>query len=257
MIIVKGVSVPSSLPALYLNEHRILLLADLHIGYESALKQKGVHLPQASFPYIKHVVESLIESTSPEGVVFLGDLKHEFGKPSAQEWVEVQSLLATLINLGVKVHVVRGNHDNYILKILSRFNVGLHDPMMRLGDFVLIHGDKLVEIPKDAKTVIMAHEHPAVSSRDISGSRYKFKCFLVGKYEKYRLVVMPALSPLSSGVGINETRPEDLLSPILRRTDIDKFTPIAVEEGLGVFRFPQIGLMRSVFNYDERQVPTA
>jgi metallophosphoesterase superfamily enzyme len=57
---------------------------------------------------------------------------------------------------------------------------------------------------------------------------------------------MPALSPLSSGVGINETMKKDLLSPILRETEIDGFTPIVVEEKVGVFRFPQIGLMRSM-----------
>jgi putative SbcD/Mre11-related phosphoesterase len=184
--------------------------------------------------------------TAPDIVVFLGDLKHEFGKPSAQEWVEVQDLLATLEERGLKVHVVRGNHDNYVLSILRRFDVSLHDPSMRLGDLILVHGDKAIEVTGGTRAVIMGHEHPAVSSLDLSGARYKFKCFLVGKYGKARLVVMPALSPLSSGVGINETRREDLLSPILREAEIDSFTPIVVEEGLGVFRFPQIGLMRSI-----------
>jgi metallophosphoesterase superfamily enzyme len=55
---------------------------------------------------------------------------------------------------------------------------------------------------------------------------------------------MPAFSPLSSGVGINETSKNDLLSPLLRSVDIDTMTPIVIEENIGVFRFPQIGLMR-------------
>jgi putative SbcD/Mre11-related phosphoesterase len=246
MNILRGVGVPDSHPALFIQNHRCLVLSDLHIGYESALKQKGVFLPQASYSYMKRVIEKLIEETSPESIIFLGDVKHEFGKPSAQEWVEVQDLLATLEGRGLKVHVVRGNHDNYILSILRRFDVSLHDPSMRLGDFVLAHGDRSIEVSKGTRTIIMGHEHPAVSSLDLCGARYKFKCFLVGKYRKVRLVVMPALSPLSSGVGINETQRKDLLSPILREVQIDSFTPIVVEEGVGVFRFPQIGLMRSI-----------
>jgi metallophosphoesterase superfamily enzyme len=73
----------------------------------------------------------------------------------------------------------------------------------------------------------------------------------VGSYGRRKLIVMPSLSPLSSGVGINETKPERLLSPLLRAADIDKFTPIVVEEKVGVFRFPQIGLMRSIARFDQ------
>lgn len=222
------------------------MLSDLHIGYESALKAKGVFIPQASYSHMKRVIEGLIESTRPESIIFLGDLKHEFGKPSPQEWVEVQDLLSTLLGKGLRVHVVRGNHDNYVLSILSRFDVLLHDPSMIIEDYIFTHGHKKIQVPKGTKAVIMGHEHPAVSSLDLSGARYKFKCFLVGKHMGTRMVVMPALSPLSSGVGINETPKKGLLSPILKEADVESFTPFVVEEGIGVFRFPQIGLMRSM-----------
>lgn len=246
MNILRGVRVPGPYPALFIPEHGCLLLSDLHIGYETALKEKGVFLPQASYRHMKGVIEGLIDETHPETIVFLGDLKHEFGKPSAQEWVEVQDLLATLQRRGLRIHAVRGNHDNYVLSILGRFGVSLHAPSMMLGGFVFVHGDKPVKFPDAARVVIMGHEHPAVSSLDLSGARYKFKCFLVGKYMGLRLVVMPALSPLSSGVGINEAEKKDLLSPMLRDAAIDSFTPIVVEEGVGVFRFPQVGLMRQM-----------
>jgi putative SbcD/Mre11-related phosphoesterase len=246
MDILRGVRVPDSCPALFFKEHRCLALSDLHIGYESALKAKGVFIPQASYRHMKGVIEGLIRSTSPESIIFLGDLKHEFGKPSPQEWVEVQDLLATLIERGLRVHVVRGNHDNYVLSILNKFNVALHDPSLILGDYIFTHGHAKIEIPHKIKAVIMGHEHPAVSSLDLSGARYKFKCFLVGAHKGKKMVVMPALSPLSSGVGINETPKKGLLSPLLREANIERFVPIVVEEGIGVFRFPQIGLMRSM-----------
>jgi len=246
MNILKGVSIPGSYPSLFLSTYRTLVVGDLHLGYEYALNQKGVYLPQSSYQYVRYVIDDLIKMTHPESIVFLGDVKHEFGKPTPQEWEEVKDLLLFLFSQGLSVHVVRGNHDNYILAILKKFNVGLHDPYMHLGDFVLIHGDKEAELPEGVRTIIMAHEHPAVSSRDLSGARYKFKCFLVGRCKKYRIVVVPALSILSAGVGINEMSREELLSPILKNCDIDRFTPFVVEEKVGVFRFPQIGVMRQI-----------
>lgn len=244
MLIFRGATIPNSWPAIYLKSEKTLILADLHIGYESALRKKGLHIPHASYGYMKGAIGSMLKSTSAERVVFLGDLKHEFGKPSPQEWVEVTDLLSCLIEAGIKIDVVRGNHDNFILAILSRYNVALHESFMVMGSTMLTHGDKLIEPPPGIKTIIIAHEHPAVASRDMSGARYKFKCFLLGKYEGKRFIVMPALSPLSSGVGINETNIKDLLSPYLRRADIDAFTPVAVEENVGVFRFSSIGIMR-------------
>lgn len=246
MIIIKGGVVPGPYPALFLKDHRALVLTDLHIGYESSLKEKGIYIPQNSYPYIRSIIHSLLESTGARTLIMLGDVKHEFGKPSAQEWVEVKDLLQFLSDMGIEVHVVRGNHDNYIISILNRMGVPLHDPFMVLGDILLLHGHKVVEIPDGVRAILMGHEHPAVSSRDLSGSRYKFKCFLAGHLGKRRLVVLPSISPLSLGVGINETPREELLSPILREADVDALTPIVVEERVGVFRFPQVGLMRSI-----------
>jgi len=244
MILFRGASIPNSWPAIFLKAHNTLVVADLHIGYESALRRKGRHLPQASYSYMKRALESMLTQTGAGSIVFLGDLKHEFGKPSPQEWVEVMDLLGWLTGAGVRVHVVRGNHDNLILAILSKFNVILHESHMVIGNILLTHGNAFVEPPEGTRTIIIAHEHPAVASSDFAGARYKFKCFLVGEFEGRRIVVMPALSPLSSGVGINETPTDGLLSPYLRRSAVDSFTPFVVEENVGIFRFPAIGIMR-------------
>ncbi|MCQ5377007.1 MAG: metallophosphoesterase [Candidatus Methanomethylicia archaeon] len=252
MKISQGIEIPDSLPALFLSRHKALVIADLHIGYEAALREKGIHMPDSSYPLIKRTIDCLLKSTGATQIIILGDLKHEFGKPSAQEWIEVMDLLEYLSVSKKEVHVVRGNHDNLINRILSRYDVTLHERSMLMGTIFLAHGDKVFTVPERVRTIITAHEHPAVISRDKSGSRYKFKCFLIGKIGKKRLIVMPALSPLSSGVGINEAEREALLSPLLRETDIDSFVPIVVEEDVGIFKFPSIGAMRQLNSQAER-----
>jgi len=233
-------------PALFLPKYGTLVIADLHIGYESSLGQKGVFLPQNSYTAMRNRIEELLRATGAKKLAILGDLKHEFGKPSPQEWVEVKDLLETLGAMGVETHVVRGNHDNYVIAILSRYGVHLHEHFLMMDHIVLTHGHLEMDLPENAKVILIGHEHPAVSSLDSSGARYKFKCFLVGKYRGKRLVVLPAFSPLSAGSGINEIDREDLLSPYLRKSDIDEFVPLAVEDGIGIFRFPPIGVMRRI-----------
>lgn len=239
----EGVTVGAH-PALHMPKHGAVAIADLHIGYETALRQKGVFLPQNSYLNMRRRIEEIMRETGAKRLCILGDLKHEFGKPSPQEWVEVKDLLESVQSMGVELHVVRGNHDNYVISILSRYDVQLHEDFMLIGDIALLHGHMEVQLPEEAKALVIGHEHPAISSLDSSGARYKFRCFLVGRHRGRKIVVLPAFSPLSLGSGVNEIGKDALLSPYLRASDIDSFVPLAVEDGVGIFRFPTVGMMR-------------
>ncbi|RLE51623.1 MAG: hypothetical protein DRJ33_05525 [Candidatus Methanomethylicota archaeon] len=241
MEILKGLATVNAYPALYLEKYNAVVVADLHIGFEAALEKDGIHIPVSMYPKMKAQLTSLLDETKAERVIFLGDVKHEFGEPSVQEWVEVKDLLGWLMERGVSVDVVRGNHDNYIIRILKKYdNVTLHDPVMFLEDIMLAHGHKSFEIPSEVRVVILAHEHPAISVKDKSGAKYKFKCFLVGKYKEVDLVVIPSFSPLAVGVSINEAPKEELLTPMLHEVDLGEFTPIVVEKDVGAFKFPPL-----------------
>ena len=247
MRIFKNIYIPLPYPILFIKNYNMLIISDIHLGYETYLKDKGIYIPHRTYSQLKSNIDKIISKINPTSLVILGDVKHEFGKPTSQEWIEVKELLSYLLNKGIEVNVIRGNHDNYIISILNKLNIKLYDPFMIIDNIIMFHGHKEIEIPKEIKIIIMGHEHPAISSKDLSGSRYKFKCFLVGNINKNkRIIVLPAFSPLFFGMGINEIPREELLSPLLRTIDIDKLTPIVIEEGIGVFKFPQIGIMKSL-----------
>ena len=78
---------------------------------------------------------------------------------------------------------------------------------------MIIHGDKMVNIPPAVKTVIIGHDHPAVSIyEDLRKETYK--CFLVGKHKRKNLIVLPSLNPLTEGTDVKN---EKLLSPFLHK----------------------------------------
>jgi len=62
--------------------------------------------------------------------------------------------------------------------------------------------------------VIVAHEHPAIIIKERI-EKYKFKCFLKGKYLDKTLIVLLAFSQIMPGTEINKVPQSELLSPIL------------------------------------------
>jgi len=243
----KDVEVAGDALGLVLKDRGILVVADLHIGYEQALQKQGIYIPRSTYVKTKQAISEMIDRERPERIVILGDVKHEFGVPSSQEWVEVKDLLKWLLDVGLKVHVVRGNHDNYIIAILKKFGVELHHPIMVEAPYVMVHGhEPLEEVPKGAEVLLMGHEHPAIAVRDSLGVKRKFKCFLKGYWKDLMVVVLPALSPLASGSTVNECPQSLLLSPMLKESmDVDSFKPIVVEPGAGVYEFPELGKLKS------------
>ncbi len=226
--------------AMFIRSLNALVIADLHLGIEYALALKGIFLPAYQFREIREIIEKYIRDLSPEKLIVVGDFKHEFAQKTLQEHKETLKLLEIIRGTNIHFILVRGNHDNFIRGILSKYNVDFKDPYHVDGNYLFIHGHK--EIPPEIlsqkrriKYVIMAHEHPAILFRDEVGGKAKIPVFLVGHYPELeaKLIVLPALSPIATGVEVNISFASDFLSPILQKMDIDLFKPIAsLDKGL-------------------------
>ncbi len=137
----KGVSLVGL--GLYVGELDVLAVADLHIGYEEALAEQGVYLPPLQVGEIKRVLREMVDACGADRLVIVGDVKHEFGDISRQEWRETLDVLRFLLeDVGVRVEVVRGNHDNYLVGVLRRLGVPFHDPYLREGRWLFFHGHR-------------------------------------------------------------------------------------------------------------------
>jgi len=230
---------------LFIEDLNALVVADLHIGYEQALEEAGIHLPPVQYKFIKSFIVKALEETGAGKLIILGDVKHEFGSALKQEWSETLDLLSTLKERRVDVRVVRGNHDNFLIPILKRLEVPLYDPYLKEGRILFIHGHK--EVPLDAWSggvdyIVMGHEHPAVVLRDELGVSVKLKSFLTGSYESATLVVVPALSPLMPGTEVNVPRTR-FLSPLLKAVDVWSMRAYVVELGSGIYDFGTVELL--------------
>jgi len=212
----------------------ILVISDIHIGYEEALNKQGILIPRTQFKDIVKKLEKIIGKRKFRIIVINGDLKHEFGKISRQEWRQSLLLLDFLQRHCEKIVLIKGNHDTILGPIAKKKNLEVVENF-RIGNILLLHGDKEKEIMKNIKTIIIGHEHPAISIQEgIRAERYK--CFLFGKYKKKNLIVMPSFNPVIEGADV---RKEKLLSPYIR--NIREFRAVAIAESGEAFDFGKIG----------------
>jgi hypothetical protein len=237
--IFKGIKTANGFPAIFIEKLNALVIADVHLGYELALAQQGIFVPQVQLEEILKDLKKIFERVKAKCLIIVGDVKHEFGEASAQEWREVYRLIEFLRKKVEKIILVRGNHDNYLLNIINKLGIELYDPYYLAEGICFIHGHKKVKLPK-FKTLIIAHEHPSLVLRK-GYDKIKVPCLLYGKInEKKHFICLPAISSWTSGTNINLVSRGELLSPILKEIDFENLVPIALDKEAGALKFPRL-----------------
>src|SRR5690554_1308699 len=74
--------------AIYLPNHQMLVLADLHLGKLVHFRRKGLFVPKSEVNEDLILLESLIKEHQPKEVVFLGDLFHSETNSDYQDFAK-------------------------------------------------------------------------------------------------------------------------------------------------------------------------
>jgi hypothetical protein len=205
----------------YLPDAKTLIISDIHLGYEESLGKQGVLVPRTQYKRIIKRLDWILEHVAVEQIVLNGDVKHEFGTISKQEWREVRRLMEYFQKKSIKITVIRGNHDTIMGPIARVFQLK-EVQEARHKEILITHGDY---VPKKlAPIIIMGHEHPAITLRDKAKAE-KFKCFIKGKFKKSTLIVQPSMNPLTEGTDVLK---EQILSPMIK--DILSFEAFVVDD---------------------------
>jgi hypothetical protein len=213
-----------------------LVISDLHLGYEQSLNAEGIMIPRFQYPLIIERLEEIQEKSSCSNIVVNGDLKHEFGQISRQEWNETQEFLEYLKSNFDDIILIKGNHDNFTRFIAEKSGLQVEE-CYQIGDSLILHGDKIPSYldKTEAENLIIGHEHPCIGLRN--GERVeKIKCYLSGKYKDWNLIVMPSFNFVTEGSDILQERP---LSPFLKAIPGGDLEIYAVED-FEVFHFGRI-----------------
>jgi putative SbcD/Mre11-related phosphoesterase len=163
-----------SSPALLLQGkgERILVVGDLHIGWEITLAQQGIHVPSQTSKLLDRLTDVIRES-NPTRIVFLGDVKHTVVGAGLEEWRDVPEFFEKLVPLVPDIRVIQGNHDGN-LEPLTPPQVKMLPPsgISVWGTFGLFHGHAW-PAPEllGCESLIQGHLHPVVAFVDALGYR--------------------------------------------------------------------------------------
>ncbi|WP_369425152.1 metallophosphoesterase [Methanothrix sp.] len=200
--------------------HRVMVVADVHLGIEYELWLGGANVPSQTGKLLNHLL-ALMKAHEPDRLVVLGDLKHNVPRTSWQERVEVPDFLNALSQI-LEVTVVPGNHDTGLRDLAGGAEVC--EPEGTVIDGIgYFHGHTWPG-PEvlSAKSLVTAHLHPSIRLVDPLGASRSERAWVRAFSNEHgkEIVVMPAFNPLCGSLPLNEMNDEK--GPIMKLVDMSR-----------------------------------
>ena len=162
---------------------KVLLIADPHIGWETELQTKGIHVPSQT-PKILDKLLRIIKELKISKLVILGDIKYTVVSSELGEWQDIPDFFKKLQEYVSDISIVRGNHDANIEALLPENIKLLPASGAVINNVGVFHGHKW---PSPAllgcKTLVMGHLHPVVVFRDPTGCKITRQVWMRAKCE--------------------------------------------------------------------------
>lgn len=237
-------------PALLLQQQkqRTVIIADLHLGWEVAFAEKGIHVP-SQMPKLLQRLTEIIEQTKPQTLLLLGDIKHTIAKTATEEWRDIPDFFELLTKKVQNIKIIQGNHDGNLEPLLPEAVEVLPSTGTGINGVGFFHGHTwpATELLK-CQTLVIGHVHPVVMFQDPLGYRiirqvwvkaningallkksllryYNIKQPLRRPTRVTECIIMPSFNDFLGGRPINRktkaTSPKyQTLSPLLRSKSI-------------------------------------
>src|SRR5205809_7962476 len=97
---------------------RVLVVADLHLGWEVSLSHQGIHVP-SQVPRLLEKLRKIINDTHPRRLILLVDVKHAVAKVELEEWTYVPEFFEGLVEIIPAVQVLPGIRDGNVEPLSS------------------------------------------------------------------------------------------------------------------------------------------
>lgn len=264
-------------------DQKTIVISDLHIGWEMALSDQGIHVPTQTPKLLKKLLD-LLFTYSPQKLLILGDVKHTVATAEKTEWRDVPDFFTELRKHVKEILILRGNHDGNLQPLLPEHVETLPATGLALNDVGFFHGHQW---PSPSllrcKTLVMGHVHPVVAFRDPTGFRVvrqvwiKANCDPVGltkillkkhevkiqnspettlqkhygiKARSSELFIMPSFNDFLGGRPLNERRTrkkndaEMVAGPVLRSEAVDmKNAEVFLLDGTFLGTLEQLGTL--------------
>lgn len=184
--------------ALYLPEHKTLIVADLHFEKATTLNEKrGSSFPPYDTRDTLNRLHNLIRRRQPDRMICLGDTWHDSHGPSRMQAEDREAFRNLITNC--KTHFIIGNHDGDLSEVDG----------VSFYSQIDIEGIMLRHEPVEDETLfqICGHFHPVAKVKQ-KGRLIRRRCFYLSK----RQCVLPAMGSLTGGLNCLDSAYERFMS---------------------------------------------
>jgi uncharacterized protein len=182
--------------ALFWKEKRTLLVADLHLGKINHFRKSGIAVPSKANDHNIELLMEVIGLSSPERIIFLGDLFHSHYN---QEWEVFGEVIRHFS--AITFELVLGNHDIMSERQYENKGIRVYDELA-IGPFLFTHHP--LDIIPDELYNMAGHVHPAVNLRGKGRQSLSLPCFYFGQ----RQGLLPAFGNFT-GMALIAPKKED------------------------------------------------
>ncbi len=171
--------------AVFWEEEKSLILADLHFGKTGHFRKAGIGVPQTIYKEDLQRLIATIQFFKPVRLIAVGDMFHSKENTEHDLFEKWRNDLSSL-----EVHLVKGNHDILNEQWYKKAGIILHDYQLIIKDFVFLHDYMQYSLKKNEKFSFCGHIHPGIRINGIARQGLHLPCF---HFEKYACT-LPAFS---------------------------------------------------------------
>jgi putative SbcD/Mre11-related phosphoesterase len=221
-------------PAVFIEDEKILAIADLQIGFEHEMYKKGVTIQPQTEKFVK-TINHLLKITKAKTLVIVGDLKHKVPGITLREERQLPKFFLEF-EKKVEIVFVKGNHDTDLTGLIPDYVKVYDSKGVKIGKYGFFHGHGWPSKEMmDCDVLFMGHLQPGVEFRDKFGYRIVNQVWLKGKLNakilkkrygvkktgKLDYVVIPAFNRLLGSGIVNAKNGKDYMMSFVAHDVMD------------------------------------
>lgn len=163
--------------AIYWEDKKMLLIADVHLGKVAHFRKHGAPVPaNAAYKNLEKLTE-ISNHFQPETICFLGDLFHS---KLNEEWQDFEKWTEYT---KAEIILISGNHDIIPQYLYEELGIKVFDELL-LDDFLLTHHPTEIK----GTFTLCGHVHPGIKMKGVGRQYLRFACF----YKTLNSLILPA-----------------------------------------------------------------
>lgn len=189
---------------IFWEEHKILILSDLHLGKSGHFRKSGVAIPQNIFKKDLQTLFAQVQFFNPETVLITGDLFHSIANKEIDFFLKWRNDMPSL-----EFILVKGNHDILAKKKYEEAGITVFEDHLFLQPFCFVH-DILNHCAEPGKSqfTFSGHIHPGIKLKGPGHQSLMFPCFYFGE----KFAVLPSFSAFTGLAKIHPSHTDTIFA---------------------------------------------